>query len=69
MGLHMNGGGAPATNGNETGSQTGMANRLGNQVIRKGHMTVVNVGIVKGSKGWFVLSTERYLSIWCRYDR
>ena len=66
IGLHLNGAGAPNSNlggqngtDGTVGSNLPQGNRLGNQVIRKGHMTVVNVGLVKGTKGWFVLTTDR----------
>lgn len=60
VGLHL--GGGNASSGQTNGSGDGPVpppNRLGNQIIRKGYMNVVNVGLVKGSKGWFVLSTEK----------
>lgn len=66
IGLHLNGAGGsnsnlPGQNGTDGSipSNLPQGNRLGNQVIRKGHMTVVNVGLVKGTKGWFVLTADR----------
>ena len=56
VGLHLPG---TVNQSNGVDSRPG-GNRLGNQVIRKGHLTVTSVGLVKGSKGWFVLSTEAF---------
>lgn len=52
--------GSSSINGNDTSSKPLLVNgnRLGNQVIRKGYMTASNVGIVKGTKGWFVLASD-----------
>lgn len=61
VGLHLGGGlgsSSGQTNGTE-GQVPPTGNRLGNQVIRKGQLYVANVGVVKGSTGWFVLSTEK----------
>lgn len=63
VGLHIGTGnsnntGGP-TNGSDTNPMQANGNRLGNQIIRKGYMTASNVGIVKGTKGWFVLAADR----------
>ena len=65
VGLHLPGGSPNTGPVNGTDGQTPAAagNRLGNQIIRKGYMIVSNVGVIKGTKGWFVLSTER--SVFC----
>ena len=59
VGLHLGGGSstAGAVNGSESQSVT-PGNRLGNQIIRKGYLVAANVGVIKGTKGWFTLSTE-----------
>lgn len=70
VGLHIGGSGNSnntgatgpgGVNGNDPTTQQIQANgnRLGNQIIRKGYMTVTNLGIVKSTKGWFVLATDR----------
>ncbi|XP_070500017.1 dynamin isoform X3 [Chironomus tepperi] len=50
---------ANAQNKTENASKTGTRS-LGNQVIRKGHMCIQNLGIMKGSSRpyWFVLTSE-----------
>ena len=70
IGLHLNGG-APLNNSGQNGTESApgqpAGNRLGNQVIRKGHMTVVNIGLMKGTKGWFVLTTDSFT--WYKDDK
>ncbi|KAL9880413.1 dynamin-1 shibire isoform 4-T8 [Glossina fuscipes fuscipes] len=50
---------ANAQNKSENANKTG-ARQLGNQVIRKGHMVIQNLGIMKGGSRpyWFVLTSE-----------
>lgn len=63
VGLHLPGGGSSNNTGNANGAEGGQVtsggNRLGNQIIRKGYLIAANVGMIKGTKGWFTLSTER----------
>lgn len=61
VGLHLPGGGVGSgqTNGQDGPTAPTGGNRLGNQVIRKGYLFVANVGLVKGTTGWFVLSTDK----------
>lgn len=37
---------------------SGQASNLGNQVIRKGYMTLHNLSFIKGRNFWFVLSSD-----------
>ncbi|KAI1287638.1 Dynamin-2 [Halotydeus destructor] len=67
IGLHLPGSGSQ-TNGNEDPqSAANSGNRLGNQVIRKGQLTVINLGMAKNTKGWFVLTTESFT--WYKDDK
>lgn len=61
VGLHLGGvsNNQGTANGGD-GQTTAAGNRLGNQIIRKGYLVAANVGMLKGTKGWFTLSTERY---------
>ncbi|XP_055691933.1 dynamin isoform X3 [Lutzomyia longipalpis] len=51
---------ANAQNKSENASKAGTGRAIGNQVIRKGHMCIQNLGIMKGGSRpyWFVLTSE-----------
>lgn len=40
-------------------SRIGSLDSTSSTILKKGHMHVSNVGLMKGGKGWFVLSTDR----------
>lgn len=66
VGLHQPGG-PSQSNGSDQSNGSNISNRLGNQVIRKGQLTLTNIGMVKNSKGWFVLTTESFT--WFKDDK
>lgn len=53
-----------AQNKSENANKTG-ARQLGNQVIRKGHMVIQNLGIMKGNQvfKYIYIYTQIYISI------
>ena len=40
-------------------SRMSSLDNISSTILRKGHMHVSNVGLMKGGGGWFVLSTDR----------